>query len=90
MPYKINVRKYAYEARTNYGEVRGKHEAKEVHNFVRHQIELEKLKGKYAISRGNTTDKTFTKIDHALCETYAGVESPLPISGRLYTKGQIF
>ena len=58
-------------------------------NFVRHQIELKKLKGKHAISRGNMTVKTFTKIDHALCETYAEVESPLPISGRLYTKGQI-
>jgi len=33
MPYKINVRKHAYEARTYYGEVRGTHEAKEVHKF---------------------------------------------------------
>jgi len=32
-PYKVNVRKYAYEARTYYGEVRGKHEAKAVHKF---------------------------------------------------------
>ena len=31
--YKINVRKYAYEARTYYGEVRGKPQAKEVHKF---------------------------------------------------------
>jgi len=51
---------------------------------------LKKLKGKHAISRGNTTDKTFTKIDLALRVTYAVVESPLPISERLYTKGQIF
>ena len=33
MPYKINVSKYAYEARTYYGKVRGKHEAKEVNKF---------------------------------------------------------
>jgi len=33
IPYKINVRKYVYDARTYYGEVRGKHEAKEVHKF---------------------------------------------------------
>ena len=33
IPYKINVRKYAYDATTYYGEVRGKHEAKEVHKF---------------------------------------------------------
>ena len=33
IPYKINVRKYAYEARTYYGEVRGKPQANEVHEF---------------------------------------------------------
>jgi len=33
IPYKINVRKYAYEARTYYEEVRGKRQAKVVHKF---------------------------------------------------------
>jgi len=41
---------------------------------------LKKLKGDYPIGRGNATEKTSTKINHTLSETYAGVESPLQIS----------
>ena len=43
MPYKINVRKYAYEARTYYGEVRGKRQAKEVHKFCEARNYVEEI-----------------------------------------------
>jgi len=81
--------KYAHEARTYYGKVREKHQAKQVHKFCEALIESKKLKGKYAISQGNATDKTSTKIDHVPTQTYAGEESPQQISGRLYSRGRI-
>ena len=43
IPYKINVRKYAYEARTYYGEVRGKRQAKEVHKFCEAPNRVEEI-----------------------------------------------
>jgi hypothetical protein len=43
MPYKINVSKYAYEARTYYEEVRGKQEAKEVHKFCEARNYVEEI-----------------------------------------------
>ena len=43
MPYKINVRKYTYEARTYYEEVRGKKEAKEVHKFCEARNYVEEI-----------------------------------------------
>jgi len=57
--------------------------------FVMHLIELEKLKGIYAISRGNATNKTSTKINHTISETYAGEEGSRHISGRLCIYGSI-
>ena len=57
------------------GRLGGNPRQKKCINFVRHLIELKKLKGKYAICRGNATNKTSTTINHAISETYAGEES---------------
>ena len=51
------------------GRLGGNPRQKKCINFVRHLIELEKLKGKYAICRGNATNKTSTKINHTISET---------------------
>ena len=71
------------------GRLGGNPRQKKCINFVRHLIELEKLKGKYAISRGNVTNKTTTNINHTISETYAGEEGSRHISGRLWINGSI-